>query len=316
MIHRYSLFLGLSLLVLHSGAPCLRSADPVIKPQFSGAYFGKMPRAWVEILTVDPERRRLTVRTVKGEEREVPIHGDTELRIRDSWGDLSDYYPGESVLLFVYHDAEGRWVYPRAVQDEIQMMASHKWWWTVEALDPKAGTVELSRKEKDRTFQERFRVGPATKVWKSDKPAGLDALKVGDVVLYQTRHEKGQEKRFAVELMDAAGLKAVREAQQARHRQRLTEQGLPAVVNDLDVLTGAVQLSVQWAASEAARRVKAGDRVTVARPGDAAVKLTAPVSESRADGVRHKLLLAADPAAMSRLRIGDEVRVFPTPEKK
>jgi hypothetical protein len=219
-------------------------------------------------------------------------------------------------MLFVYHDAEGHWVYPRAVQDEIQMMALHKWWWTVDALDAKAGTVELSRKEKDRTFKEMFRVGPATKIWKGEKPAGLDTLQVGDVVLFQTRYEKGQEKRFAVELMDDAGLKEVREAQQALHRKRLAEQGLPAVVNDLDVLTGAVQLSVQWAASEPARQVRVGDRITVARPGDAAVKLTAPVSESRADGVRHKLLLVADPAAMSRLRIGDEVRVFPIAEEK
>jgi hypothetical protein len=88
------------------------------------------------------------------------------------------------------------------------------------------------------------------------------------------------------------------------------------VVNDLDVLTGAVQLSVQWAASEPARQVRLGDRITVVRPGEATVKLTVPVSESRADGLRHKLLLAADPAAMSRLRIGDEVRVFPFGEDK
>ena len=27
------------------------------KPQFSAAYFGKMPRAWVEILKVDAEGR-------------------------------------------------------------------------------------------------------------------------------------------------------------------------------------------------------------------------------------------------------------------
>jgi hypothetical protein len=54
----------------------------------------------------------------------------------------------------------------------------------------------------------------------------------------------------------------------------------------------------------------------VVRPGEATVKLTLPVSESREDGLRHKLLLAADPAAMSRLRIGDEVRVFPIGEDK
>jgi hypothetical protein len=86
----------------------LAEDNKAAKPQFSGAYFGKMPRAWVEILKVDENSRLLTVRTRKAEEREVSIRPDTELRVRDSWGDLSDYYPGESVMLFVYPDAEGK----------------------------------------------------------------------------------------------------------------------------------------------------------------------------------------------------------------
>jgi hypothetical protein len=281
------------------------------KPEFSGAYFGKMPRAWVEILKVDAENRLLTVRTRKGEEREVPIRPDTELRVRDSWGDLSDYYPGESVMLFVYADAEGKWVYPRAVQDEIQMMSQHKWWWTVDALDGPAGTIDLSRKEKDKVFRESFRVGPDTKVWKGAKPGTLDALKVGDVGLFQTRYDKGQDKRFAVELMDAQGLAAVRAEQQAKHRKRLSERGLDALVSDLDVLTGAVLVSVQWDASDAAAAVKPGDQVELAQEGKDVVRFAAPVSESRAEGMRHKLLLAANPADMVRLRVGDVVRVLP-----
>jgi hypothetical protein len=282
--------------------------DKPTKPQFNGAYFGKMPRAWVEILKVDADKHTLTVRNKKGDEVEVPIRGDTELRVRDSWGDLTDYYPGESVMLFVYHDADGQWVYPRAVQDEIQMMSLHKWWWTVDAFDAKAGTIDLSRTEKDKTFKESFRIGPDTKVWKSDKPAGLDALKVGDVVLFQTRFEKGQEKRFAVELMDAKGLETIKAAQQTKHHERLTAKGLTAIVNDLDVLTGAVQVTVQWSASDLAKSIKPEDKVMLVREG---VKLTAPVSESRGDGARHKLLLAADPATMIHLRTGDEVRVLP-----
>jgi len=301
-----------ALAVLAYGA--ISAADPKpVKPEFNGAFFGKMPRAWVEILKVDADRRVLTVRTKAGDEVEVPVRGDTELRVRDAWGDLADYYPGQSVMLFVYHDAAGKWAYPRAVQDEVQMMAAHKWWWTVDALDAAAGTLALSRTEKDKTFREAFRVGPATKVWKGEKAADLAALAVGDVVLFQTRFDKGQDARFAVELMDAKGLEAVRVAQQATHRGRLAAAGLPAVVNDLDVLTGAVTVSVQWAATEPARAIKAGTKVKLIRPqSEPAVAFMAPVTESRGDGVRHKLLLSADPAAMVRLKIGDEVRVFPT----
>src|ERR1700730_18446036 len=108
MIRICTALLSLSFLLLQIASLSFSAADPVVKPQFNGAYFGKMPRAWVEILKVDAERRLLTVRTPKGEEREVPIRADTELRVRDSWGDLSDYYPGESVMLFVYPDAEGQ----------------------------------------------------------------------------------------------------------------------------------------------------------------------------------------------------------------
>jgi hypothetical protein len=303
-----ALLLPLFAVALASGA----EPSKAVKPDFNSAYFGKMPRAWVEIVKVNAEKRSLTVRTKKGEVVEVPVRADTELRVRDSWGNLGDYYPGESVMLFIYHDSDGKWVYPRAVQDEIQMMSGHKWWWTVEKLDAKSGTLDLSRTEKEKTFRESFRVGTETKVWKGEKPAGIDSLKVGDVILFQTRYDKGEEHRFAVELLDAKGLEAIRAAQQSKHRGRLIADGLPAVVTDLDPLTGAVGASVQWEAGEEAKALKAGDRVTVSRPdGQTVVKFEAPVAESRGDGVRHKLLLAAESSAMIHLRVGDEVRVFP-----
>jgi Glycosyl hydrolases family 2/Glycosyl hydrolases family 2, sugar binding domain/Glycosyl hydrolases family 2, TIM barrel domain len=319
------------------------SAVKPAAPAFRNDYFGKMPRAWVEILKIDPDRRVLTVRTKKGEEREVQLRGDTEMRVRDAWGDLSDLYPGESVMLFVYHDDAGAWAYPRAVQDEIQMMALHKWWWTVDALDAKEGVVALSRKDdKGKTVQEIFRIGDATKVWKGETPSGLDALKVGDVVLFQTRYEAGQEKRFAVEFMDEKGLEAIRTEQKAKHDMELAANGLPAVVNDIDLLTGAVHATVQWEAGDEARTLKPGSALEVLwwghappRLGTGAIeqkpvsspeivrtygkklikKFTAPLVESKAEGARQQLLLAADPAAISTLHVGDEVRVFPQTAK-
>ncbi len=281
------------------------------KPQFNGPYFGKMPRAWVEILKVDAERRVLSVRTKKGDEVEVPIRGDTELRVRDSWGELTDYYPGESVMLFVYHDADGKWAYPRAVQDEIQMMSGHKWWWTVDAVDGTAGTLELSRKENGKEFKESFRVGSDTKVWKGEKPEGIATLKVGDVVLFQTRFDKGEAKRFAVELLDAKGLESIKATQQTKHKDRLIAKGLPAIVNDIEMLTGALTVTVQWEASDMARGIKPGAKVDVAGGEKSGIRFAAPVAESKGDGARYKLLLVADPATISRLKLGDEVRVFP-----
>ena len=273
-------------------------------PAFHADYFGKMPRAWVEIRKIDPERRVVTVRTKQGEERDVPLHGDTEMRVRDSWGDLGDLYPGESVMLFMYIDDAGQWAYPRAVQDEIQLNSSHKRWWTVDALDAKKGVVALSRKDdQGKDVKETFRVGDETKVWKGDKPAGLDALKVGDVVLFQTRFEEGQPHRLAVEVMDEKGLDAIRAEQKAKHEKRLEETGLPAVVNDVDVLTGAVHATVQWEAADEAKGISLGSAVEVVRPGGKEAKrFTAPVVENKPAGVREQLLLAADPAAAARAR--------------
>ena len=169
-------------------------------------------------------------------------------------------------MLFMYHDDAGGWQYPRAVQDEIQMMSFHKWWWTVDAADAGAGLVSLSRKDsKGQTVQEIFRIGDATKVWKDDKPSGPDALKVGDVVLFQTRYESGQDKRFAVEFFDESGLAAVRAAEQARHAKELAASGLPAVINDIDLLTGAVQATVQWEAVEEAQALRPGGAVELTR---------------------------------------------------
>jgi hypothetical protein len=273
----------------------------------------------VEIVKIDPERRVLAVRTKKGEERNVQLHADTEVRVRNDWGDVTDLYAGESVMLFMYIDDAGEWTYPRAVQDEIQLMASHKQWWSVDALDANKGAVSLSRKDDTgKDLKETFRVGDDTKVWKGEKPSGLDALKVGDVVLFQTRYDQGQKRRFAVDILDEKGLQAVQAEQKAKHQKRLAEQGLPAVINDIDVLTGAVHATVQWEAADQARAIKPGSSVEVARPGggEAAKRFTAPVVDNKPAGVREQLLLGADPAMASTLHVGDEVRVFPKPAKQ
>ena len=85
-----------------------------------------------------------------------------------------------------------------------------------------------------------------------------------------------------------------------------------AIVNDIEVLTGAVTVTVQWEASDVARGIKPGAKVDVVGGEKSGVRFAAPVAESKGDGARHKLLLATDPAAISRLKVGDDVRVWPS----
>jgi hypothetical protein len=217
-------------------------------------------------------------------------------------------------MLFMYTDDAGQWVYPRAVQDEIQMMAFHMWWWTVDAVDQ--GTVALSRTDdKGKVIKETFRVSDRTRVWKGRKPGTLDTLKVGDKVLFQTRYDKGLDRRFADDLLDENGLEAVRAAQKERHAEELADGGLPAVVNEIDVLKGSVRVTVQWEAADAAKAIKPGSSVVVLRSGKDAKRFEAPVVENTPDEVREKLLLAPEPGAAAGLRVGDEVRVSPKAEK-
>jgi hypothetical protein len=287
--------------------------EPKIKIKGNTGYFYRMPRAWVEILKIDSARRMLTVRKKSGEEVEVAIRPDTNLMQAGGEGNLDDFYPSESVMLFMYHDDMKKWVYPRAVQAEMQMLLSHNHWWKVEALDIKAGTIALTRTEKDKSSREEFRIGPATKVYKSDMPAGAETLAVGDVVLYQTRYEKGQEKRFADMIVNAKGLETLKTLQQAKQRTRLAEEGWQAIVNDVDRLKGAVYVTVQGSGARAAKEVKTGTWLELKSDK---TRFVVPAVDSRPDGHRQKIILVADPVLTVRLEVGEIVRIAPAPAAK
>ena len=116
------------------------------KPQFQGDFFGEMARAFCTIQKVDAKARTVTVRLDRdNQEVVVPIRDDTELHFRDSWGELTDYFPGQHVMLFVYVDEDRKWTYPRAIQDDIHVSARHGWFAKITAIDPATRTYRTHR---------------------------------------------------------------------------------------------------------------------------------------------------------------------------
>jgi hypothetical protein len=284
------------------------------KPQFQGDFFGEMARSFCTIQRVDLRERALEVKLDRdGQVVRVPIREDTELHFRDSWGELEDYFPGQHVMLFMYVDEERAWTYPRAVQDDVHVSARHGWFARVTRVDAAAHTYSTRREEKNsqgevtKVVEATYTYAPEAKVWKSDQPAGISALQVGDEVIQQQIERDG--KLVAVELFDRKGDDAVRAAQDARHRKDQERLGLPAYVNDLEPLSGSLVISVAWSGSERAKELKPGTVVSVV-PARGGKPFAAAVSSIQAKDVRQRLQLVVNARVASRLWYGDPLRVF------
>jgi hypothetical protein len=277
------------------------------KPGFQADYFGEMPRAFGFVTKVDTARSELGVKLDKGTAVTVPIRLDTELRFRNSWGDLGEYFPGQRVMLFMNIDDEKRWTYPRAVQDEIQMTTSHKWWAAVTKLDVTGRRYSTARQEQGKTISADYLIAPDLVVRKGKTTGGIELLAVGDVVLQQQVEREGV--RLAVEIFDEAGGQAIAAEQDARHRAAEDKLGLPVIVNDVDVTAGGLTASVPWSSATRARALKPGDVVVMqASDGDAA--FAGAVSSNAGAGTQRRLLLVVNGRAAARLAIGARLHLF------
>jgi hypothetical protein len=240
------------------------------KPAFQGDFFGEMGRAFCVIESVDLNARTVTAKLDRdGKVVTVPVRDDTELHVRDSWGELADFYSGQHVMLFMYVDDDKKWTYPRAIQDDIHMRARHGHFARVVKIDRDARTYATKRDEKDskgivtKTVDDSYVAAADVRIWKSAISGGFDALAEGDEVITQLVERDG--KLLACEILDRAGDLAVRAVQDERHRKDQDEKGLPSYVTDIEVLSGSLEATVAWSASERAKKdLKAGATVTIA----------------------------------------------------
>ena len=284
------------------------------KAQFQPDFFGDMARSFGVVQEVDTMGRTLVVKRDRdGEKVRVAIKDDTELRFRDSWGELEDYFPGQHLMLFMYVDEDKKWTYPRAVQDDIQMRARHGHFAKVTRIDTTAHVYATHREEKDAQRQIRSSEDkevlfvPDAKVWKGPTAAGIEALQVGDEVIQQLVERDG--KLYAVEILDRKGDDAVRAAQEVRHRQAQDRLGLTSYVTDIEPLSGALTVTIAWSGAERAQELKPGETLAIT-PADGSRSFGAAIISLQKVDSRVRLQLAANAHVVTRLTYGQSLRVF------
>ena len=302
------------LLPCRQGANAQNSSSPVPQPHFQGDFFGEMPRAFGAFVRIDPKARVVVVRRDSdGKVVTVPIRDDTELHFRDSWGELTDYFPGQHVMLFMYVDDDHNWTYPRAIQDDIHVSARHDWFARVTRIDHAAHTFHTIREEKNtreqvtKTIEKDVAFAPDAKVWKGDAPGGMDTLREGDEVIQQLVEREG--KLMAVEIFDRRGDDAVRLMQEKRHRSDQERIGLTAYVNDVEPISGLLVVSVAWSGSERAKELKPGNVVTLL-PADGSKPFAAAVHSLQPVDTRQRIEFVVNARVASRLTLGQSLRVF------
>ncbi len=284
------------------------------KPVFQGDFFGEMPRAFGVIVAVNEKDRIVTAKLDRdGRTVQVPIKDDTELHVRDSWGELGDYFAGQHVMLFMYVDDDKNWTYPRAIQDDIHMWARHNHFAKITKIDRETRVCSTQRQEKDskgvvtKTIDAAFTYLPDAKVWKSRTAEGVDGLKEGDEVIAQLVERDG--KLVAAEILDRAGDEAVRALQDERHRQDQDKLGLPAYVTDVEVLTGSLLATVAWSGSERAKKeLKPGLILTVVPTGGK--PFAAAACSIQGIDSRQRVQFAINSRVASRLAPGQSLRIF------
>jgi hypothetical protein len=284
-------------------------------PKLQADYFGEMVRAFAVINKVDLKERTLTVRLEKDSRIvTVPIHEDTELHFRDSWGELDDYFEGQHIMLFMYVDDQKRWAYPRAIQDDIHLSARNGWFGKVSKIDKSKQSYTVIRQgvtgegKPGGFFDKEYFYLKTTKVWKGSTPAGPETLKEGDEVIQQLIERDGS--MIAVEIFDRAGAEVVRGLQDARHKKDQERLGLPAYINDFEPLSGALLVSFPWSGQERAAAELTPSTLVVMAPGDRGEPFGGLVSTSTKVDNRQRIQFIVNPRVAVRLSRGLPLKVF------
>lgn len=263
-------------------------------------------RIWGELIAIDPQTRTGRFRNEFNDQvMSFTILPYAALYHHASFGDVQDYRIGERAIFRLHENEQGEWVWLSYIQDEMNMLLSHKEYYYVDAIDPQAKTITFTQANEDKSFiREKdlvMQTDAQTRFWKKGQPASFSDIKVGDRLRAKTRGVGQGRGRIAWEIfLDDESLLKFRDEQEAIHAKRMAEEGLPGYVDQVDGNT--VRLTLFLEAMKAAADFKAGQAVRLAPAGVDRKPTTAPqagmLKEIKAGNKVYKAVVVLDSQPM------------------
>lgn len=276
-----------------------------------------MRRLWGELVSLDLKTRTGTFRNEGNDEvMNFTVLPYAELLHHATFGDLQDFRVGERAIFRLHPNDEGKWVWLTYIQDEMNFLNGHKEYYWVDHIDAVRGRIEFTQANADKSFVREkglfLDTDSQTRYWKDGQPAKFSDIKVGDKLRTKT-HGVGKGKvRVCWEVfLDDASLLKFQAEQQAVHKKRMLEEGLPGYVDRRE--DRQLQLTLFQEAREISRELKAGRKVRVApagtdrKPTEAAVDGTVQEIKPMGSLQRVTVILEApagpgfQPAGLARL---------------
>ncbi len=302
----------------------LQAADAPVKPVLK-IQPGKvivptdaMRRIWGELVSIDLKTRSGTFRK-EGTDEIMPftVLPYAELYHHAAFGDLQDYRIGMRGIFRMHEAADGQWTWLTYIQDQMNMMNSHKEYFYVDSIDSGAGTLTVTQANADKSFVREkgivISTDAETKVWKDGQPATFSDIKIGEKIRTETHGiGKGKTQMCWNVFLDDASLIKFQDAQKAINAKRLAEEGAPGYADVVDGST--LELTLLWESNEISRSLKAGQKVRVA-PAGLDRKATAPavtgvIATSKMQGKLGKLTVKLD-APSAGFVVGGITRLWP-----
>lgn len=265
-------------------APLAAPAKPVLKinPGQVIVPTDAMRRIWGELISIDLKTRTGTFRKEGTDEvMSFTVLPYAELLHHASFGDLQDFRIGVRAIFRMHEAADGQWTWLTYIQDQMNMMNSHKEYFYVDSIDADKGVLTCTQANFDKSFIREKGIAISTdaetKYWKDAQPAKFADIKMGDKLRTETHGiGKGKVQMCWNVFLDDASLLKFQNEQKALEAKRLAEEGAPGYV---DMPNGtALELTLFQESGEISQALKAGQKVRVAPAGVDRKPTSAPVT--------------------------------------
>jgi hypothetical protein len=276
-----------------------------------------MRRLWGELVSVDLKTRTGTFRKESTDEiMPFNVLPYAELLHHAAFGDLQDFRIGERAIFRMHENAAGEWTWLTYIQDEMNMMNSHKEYFFVDSIDREKAKIKATQANADMSFVREkgieIETDSETRFWKKGERAGFNDLEVGMKLRTKTHGVgKGRVRMCWEVFLDDESLVKFQDEQKTLHSKRLQEDGAPGYVDVVDAKGLGVTLFQEG--GEFSRQVKVGQKVNLARAGAdrraAGERLTGVVSSTAMSGVLGKLTILVE-GGESGLHSTDVVRLW------